>query len=372
MLKKILIILGVWKVYVFVLTYLATYVLPLKLTFTPFSQEFGHGMPYFVGITGNFDGYFYMKIAQNGYIPSRLPFFPLYPLFIRLTHDLTHLPYIFSALIISYLAFGLSIFIIYKLFLLDEKHKEGFLLFLMTMLLFPTAYSYTNVYNDSLFLLFATSTLYFGRRKHWTFASITGLFATLTRLNGLALFFYLGIEYLTSTLTKPEQTFKIKKLYDAALAAQKPEKIFQSRIFISIIIPLAYIGYLRYIQLRFGNWRLIYKAMDVWRQNIPTFPLQVVWRYIKIFIYYRPFDMLYLVAVLEFMFVVLYIGTIIYAFKKIRLSYWIFLAASVLIPATTGTFAGMPRYGLHLYPLFLTFAIFLRTQTRPSRMPSSA
>ncbi len=32
---------------------------------------------------------------------------------------------------------------------------------------------------------------------------------------------------------------------------------------------------------------------------------------------------------------------------------------SILIPSLTGTFAGMPRYGLHLYPFFLSVAMLL-------------
>jgi hypothetical protein len=99
--------------------------------------------------------------------------------------------------------------------------------------------------------------------------------------------------------------------------------------------------------------------MDVWRQNVPTVPLQVFWRYLKIILFYPQRDIIYLVALIELFFVIFYIAIIIYSFKKIRFSYWLFLIVSILIPATTGTFAGMPRYGLHMYPLYLSVAILL-------------
>ncbi len=126
---------------------------------------------------------------------------------------------------------------------------------------------------------------------------------------------------------------------------------------------LFFVGYLLYIQIHFKDWNLLFTTMKIWGQDKLIFPLQVVWRYIKIIFLYPTFQLNYWVSVLELMIVLFYIVVIIYGYKKIRLSYWFFSVISLLIPAFSGTFQGMPRYGLHLYPLFLTIALFLNNKS---------
>jgi hypothetical membrane protein len=61
----------------------------------------------------------------------------------------------------------------------------------------------------------------------------------------------------------------------------------------------------------------------------------------------------YWVAVVEFLAVIFSVFLLLWSWRKIRSLYWVFFAVSLLIPALTGTFQGMPRYALHLYPFFL-------------------
>jgi hypothetical protein len=358
MIKKILSVFVVWRVLILMLALAGIYLLPLRKTFTAYSQEFGRNFPYFVWIWGNFDGYHYMKVAQQGYNPARLPFFPFYPLSVRFMHLVFHFPFLISGLIVSHITFIISLIVLYQLLKID-KRQNLWLYFFATLIFFPTSYSYGAVYNDSLFLLLASLTLLFGRRKQWFYATLAGVLTTLTRLNGLALCFFVLAEYLFPLDEIYKNSFSVKKNIALIKKRLNPLQILKSKIFITILIPLTYFGYLLYIQLKFGDWRLIYKAMDVWRQNVPTVPLQVFWRYLKIILFYPQRDIIYLVALIELFFVIFYIAIIIYSFKKIRFSYWLFLIVSILIPATTGTFAGMPRYGLHMYPLYLSVAILL-------------
>ena len=131
------------------------------------------------------------------------------------------------------------------------------------------------------------------------------------------------------------------------------------KIFFILLIPFTFLDYLAYIQYKFGSWQLLFQNLAIWNQEKIVFPIQVFFRYAKIFLFHTPTAVTYWVAVIEFLFVAFYIFILIYSFKKIRLSYWIFMAISLLIPTLTGSFAGMPRYGLHLYPIFLTLAMVL-------------
>lgn len=343
MLKKIFLFFFIWKVLTIVFAHLSTFIIPLKTPFT--AGKFGWGLPYLVWIWGNFDGYHYMEIAQRGYQYLEQAFFPFYPILIRLSHSLLNLHFIISGEIISNLAFFLSLIVIYKLLIIDKK-RGLFCLLLLTIIFFPTSYSYGAVYNDSLFLLLSTLTIYFARRKSWALSSISGAFATSARLNGLALAFFILFEYWQQH-KKNNQAFSFTK-------------ILKSKIFFILLIPLVFLGYLLFVHLNFGDWRMVFTTMKIWGQDKIIFPPQVFWRYFKIIFLYPTFQLTYWVAIVELLFVLFYLYMIIYSYKKIRLSYWIFFVISLLIPSLTGTFAGMPRYGLHLYPLFLSLSLFLK------------
>jgi Gpi18-like mannosyltransferase len=359
MLKKTVALLLSWKVLLFLFAFIATFILPLKPRFTP-SSVFKGGFSYYLWIWGNFDGDHYLQIARTGYNKEDVPFFPLFPITIHALNFL-HIPHLIAGMLVATICFVITIFLIYKILEIDKK-SNLFLLIVLIMLLFPTSYSYGAVYNDSLFFMVATLTLYLGRKKQWFWASVVGFVATLARLNGLALFFYIITEYLIQYIHNPVDTFNHSKLLKAARKAIILPRLFISLIWSAVLIPLGYLIYLSWIQATYGDWRQIYVAMEGWKQNQPTFPLQVFWRYLKIIIYYRPHDIIYFVACLEIGMVLFYVAMMIYSWKRMRLSYLIFFFFSILIPAITGTFAGMPRYGLHLYPLFLSTALFLENK----------
>lgn len=351
MFKKIFTAYVFWRLLLFVFSILAIYIIPFRKAFTAFN--YGTLPPYHLFIWGNFDGYHYMKIAQIGYLPHLYPFFPLFPLLIRFFVRVLDVHWWLRAgQLVSNISFILSLYIVYKLTLLDGKKFLIPLIFLI-IFFYPTSFYYTAVYNDSLFFLLATTTIYFARKRAWIIASVFGALATLTRLNGLALIFLIGFEYLSTTKSFKQIT---------------PKRILKDSIYAVLLIPLAFAGFLFHIHKISGNFMNVFSAMAQWNQDKVTFPLQVVWRYMKIFALVSPQQLIYWIAVLEFASVVLYLFLLIYSFKKVRFSYWIFFAVSILIPSLTGTFAGMPRYGLHLYPFFLSLALFLEKRSEVFRI----
>ncbi len=342
---------------------LATLLLPLNRDFTAF-KDYALGLPYYVWIWGNFDGVHYLDIATRGYQNLEYPFFPLLPLIIRglfEAFDLLNfsIPYISLGVIISNISFLISLFVIWKILTLDNQKKLLSLL-LLIIVTFPTSFFYGAVYNDSLFFLLASLTLLFSRRRNFLLAGAAGALATFTRLNGLALLFLILFEYFSSQ--KENEHWKLKVILRQIRAKFRITNILQSKIYAVLFIPLAFAVYLFYVQMLSGSFMELFNSMRVWNQNELTFPLQVVYRYFKIFLTVSPSTLVYWVAVFEFVSVLFYLAMLAFSFKKIRLSYWVFFAVSILIPALTGTFAGMPRYGLHIYPFFLSIALFLKNK----------
>lgn len=347
----------IWKIVVLLIALISSLIIPLDPTFTIFRDLNNIDLPYFVWIWANFDGAHYISIARLGYQTLEQPFFPLYPLFISLLNSFFSLNFVIAAILISNGAFFLSLFFMGKLYLADVG-KRSLNIFFLAIILFPTSFFYGAVYTDALFLLFSLLTIYFSRKKQWVLASITGGLATLTRLNGLALFIYLFAEYVISH-NDQKLLWNYKKILTLAKSSFSKEKILSSKVYALILIPLSFIGYLAYVHLLFKDWTLTFTTMDIWKQSSITFPPQVFWRYLKLLTLWN-FDRVdYWVSILELLFVFFYLFIFLYSFKKIRLSYWILFAFSILIPWLTGTFQGMPRYGLHLYPLFLTITLLL-------------
>lgn len=369
MLKKIVGFFLSWKLFLLFLAFLAKLIIPLNwgnVYLRPFHRpnvpyNYQIDPPYYIWIWANFDGAHYLSIARSGYLNYQYGFFPLYPIIIDYIHNLFNIRYILAGIIISNISFLLSLFFIWALLKIDDK-KKLFSLFFLILILFPTSFFYAAVYNDSLFLLLATSSIYFSRRQSWILASISAGIATLTRLNGLALFFLIFFEYILST-RKSFTGWRLAQLQASLKHQLQLKKILKSKLYFVILIPLVFVGYLVYIQFNSGSWTNLFTSMSEWNQDKLIFPLQVFWRYAKIIFTASPHYLNYWIAISELFFVFLYIFLLVFSFKKIRFSYWIFFFISILIPSFTGTFQGMPRYGLHLYPFFLSLAMFLSNQS---------
>lgn len=353
MVKKILTFFIFWRLLTIIFALIVRPFIEPRTLFM--AGKFGISLPYALHVWGNFDGTHYLEIARRGYQTWEQGFFPLYPLFVYLLQKVTHLPYLLVAFIISNSSFFIACFLFYKLLLIDHKEKISTLFFL-TVFLWPTSFFYGAIYNDSLFLVLTLCSMYFARRKHWVLSSVAASFATLARLNGLALVAFILAEYMEQK--KIVFPFRTKDIFAAG----------KDKLYSVLLIPLFFIGYLGFVHLRFGNWRLLFTSMSIWGQDKTVIPLQVVWRYIKIVFLYPTFQFTYWVAVIEFTAFLLYVSMIIYSYRKIRWSYWIFFVLSILIPSLTGTFQGMPRYGLHLYPLFLSLALFLEKKSLSAKM----
>ena len=344
MVKKLGSIIVGWRIFLFIGYFVGLFFIhTVRLYSSAIHLELQ--IPYLIASSANFDGVHYITIAREGYHGFEYGFFPLYPLLIRLVVRVLHIPYIVGALFASLSAFFLSLLVIYEILKKDTLQKYSGYVFPL-MFFFPTAFYYAAAYNDSLFLLLSCLTILFARKKNWLFACMYASFATLTRLNGLALIFFLLAEYL-----KNDKTISIKK-------------IIKDKFYFIMLIPAILVGYFIFVQITTGSWQTVFSSMKPWGQDKIVLPFQVLWRYFKIIILYPSYEFIYWIAVIEIISVFLYLFFIWYSYNKIRFSYWIFFVISLLIPAFTGTFQGMPRYGLHLFPFFLSMAVFFEKRNK--------
>lgn len=291
----------------------------------------------------NFDGIHYLLIAENGYTVNA-GFFPLFPFIINLASSIfgNNFPFseiqFFLALILVSFFLLCSLIVFYKLIRLDYKTNIA-ILTIVFILIFPASFFFAAIYSESLFLLLLILSFYFARKRNWLLASFFGMLLTVTRPIGIAIFPALLYEFYLS-----EKTF------------------FKTKARSLLLIPLGIIGYSLYNLQKWGDALYFINAQGNFQNNrevqhIILFP-QTIFRYFKIFFTVPPTQYEFFVAILEFSAFIFASVMLYFAWKKkVRISYLIFSLIAFLIPASTGTFSGLPRYILPLFPIFISLAL---------------
>lgn len=291
----------------------------------------------------NFDGIYYLLIAANGYTVNA-GFFPLFPLSINILsyifgNTLAFNPtQYFTALTLVSLYFLLALIVMYKLIRLDFK-KNIAIWSIFFMLVFPTSFFYASIYSESLFLFLSLLTFYFARKRRWFLAGITGAFLSATRPVGIAIFPALLYEYFKSEKSKSSV-----------------------KLLSTLLTPLGLIAYAFYNLQKWGSAFYFITAQGNFLNNrsvnsVVFFP-QTIFRYFKILTTVSSSHFEWWIALLEISTFFFVSFLFILAWKeKIRLSYLLFSIFCFLIPALSGTFTGLPRYSMVLFPLFIAIAL---------------
>lgn len=291
----------------------------------------------------NFDGEHYLSIAIFGYKNLQQAFFPIYPMLINFIASPISFDYLSKlinstiiGLIISNAAFLIGLLYLVDLIRLDYSKKISYLVFFL-LLLFPTAFYFTALYNESLFLLLIVTAFLNARRENWFLASILACIASATRIFGVILFPAFIIEAY------------LQKKYKG--------------VFWIFLIPLGLLAYMYYQYITVGDPLAFYHIQDLvgeQRQSTLVLLPQVYFRYIKMLLTVDPSNIIYQTILLEFICGILFFILPIYGyFKKIRLSYLFFAFVSFLITTVQGSFSSVPRYVLVFFPSFIALALLI-------------
>ena len=103
--KSIVSLFILWRTFDFVLAYLAPNFLPYLGNFSHPNTLNAYDFPLWIKLFAQFDGIFYLRIAQNGYSQFEQAFFPLYPLLIRALSPLVMSNHLMTSFAISNISF---------------------------------------------------------------------------------------------------------------------------------------------------------------------------------------------------------------------------------------------------------------------------
>lgn len=144
----------------------------------------------------------YLFIAEHGY-PSEgnerlfVVFYPLFPLCIRLLHDVFRLPFDVAGVLISHACVSLSAVLMRRLAgtMLDRRGARAATL---AMLFYPFLFFCFGVYTESLFMALMLACLLLLRKNRWWPAGVMALLAALCRTQGFALTFACLFAFLSA------------------------------------------------------------------------------------------------------------------------------------------------------------------------------
>lgn len=343
--NRLAIFIGTWRIILFLPILFGALFLHYRLGYNYTNLTFDTDPAFLQGIFyawANFDGVHYIEIARNGYT-DQARFLPLFPLLIRVvSYGLFFvreelLRFYLAGLLLSNTCTVALVWFLSKLISLDFKksivHKT-----LLFLLLFPTSFFLGAVYAESLFLLLAVGSFICARKQWWLLSCLLAALACTTRIVGIALIPALAFEMY--------QHYKLKFTWKhiASLAA----------------IPSLLIAYMLFNVYKWHDALYFITAHTELANgrsaNIILIPQTLV-RYVKIFITVPFTQYEWWIASLEFSMFFYAVWGLWFAWKKhVPMSYIIFSIGAFLIPTFSGTFTGLPRYVLVLFPLFIALA----------------
>lgn len=357
-LLKVLGYFSIWRIAIFAIAFIAGHFI------TKFGNRFPYvdrvltttGLPNWIWGFGNFDGVHYLRLAQNGYNAEySQAFFPLYPLLIKLFNFLpkenldlslfTDPTYFYVGIVLSNLLFIFALYFLYKLWR-EEYKADTSKIAIILLLTFPTSFYFGSIYSESLFLLLTVLTFWFVRKDNFVLAGVFAALASATKIQGSILVIFLAVELW--------QKYK-SKLKDVGKSCGKD-------LVGLLISPIGLFAYMIYLGNKFGNpiyFLTAQPAFGASRSSVPLITLpQVIYRYIKMLLTINISNLSFWNAFFELGITLVLLGILIYSFRKIKFSYWIFVTLSILLPTLTGTFSSMPRYALLAFPLLPLVARF--------------
>jgi hypothetical protein len=233
-------------------------------------EGFWHALPDNVplDILARWDSGFYRDIAETGYsyIPgqhSEVAFFPLYPLAMRALMPLAGGSAMIAGIFISHVCLLLALILLYRLSEQVFEDSGTAVRTVYYIAAFPTAFFFSAVYTESMYLLFTVATAYFARNQRWLWATLAGIAAAATRVFGVLMIMIVLLEWARSHGWTPGQFRSAEAWRSLANAVRRD----WAHILVILMIPVGLFGYMLYLHINFGDGLLFWRIQATWERR---------------------------------------------------------------------------------------------------------
>jgi len=333
--RRIIIVFLIAKLFVVAIAVGTQFAVPAELVHTEKITD-----NIFLNPFAQYDSTAYLNIAENGYNTNfgggNYHWYPLYPLLIR---SLDFVGYPLAAFLISNIASFLAVTILYLL-VRDELGKHHAYKTLLYTMLFPTAFYFTMMYTESLFLFLSASVFYFAKKENWLAVGVFGFLVALTRMQGILLIVPALIIYLRSIGFKMNIS-SIKKL--------------NRNILFLALIPLGILTFMAYELAITGDALIQFKSAVLFGKYL-TWP----WAGFEQAIMAMANDTTLInlaYHVYNLFITISFIALVYISYKKLKIEYAAYFGLSVLIILLSSNLFGASRYFLLAFPAFMTLSL---------------
>ncbi|MFK7803797.1 MAG: mannosyltransferase family protein [Anaerolineae bacterium] len=315
----------------------------------------------FLDVFARWDSKFYIDIAENGYEliagkVSSVAFYPLYPLLISIT-DILFNNLVFSGVLVSHISFFLALIYLYRLTLLisDEGTAQRTIFYIS---LFPTAFFFSTIYTESVFLFFSVAAVYYGKKKEWGFASIFTLLTGVTRITGLLVIGIIILEWLKNhgwTI----RTILTSKAWKGLWSGIKTDWFNLLLIFLA---PLGLLSHMLFLNQHFQDPIAFWSVQSAFnRLNIG--PIAII---IRDFgpVFQQNFFLgdIWWNVILDMAAFFGALAAVPFIYKHFGEGFSLYVLLSILLPVSSGT-GSMIRYILILFPIFILMGYLGKKQS---------
>lgn len=287
------------------------------------------------------DAGWYMSIARHGYgfsvaDQSNTAFAPLLPLLMHLGGLVLGAPdsqplLMTSGIVASNLALLIALGYLVALVRLDFDPAIARRAALYA-LVFPSTLFLSAVYPHALFLAAAIASFYYARLGRWWLAGLLGGVAGLTRLQGSLIVLPLAYEYLAAC------RFDLRRLKPEALGL--------------LLAPLGTLAFAALLWLQVGDPLAMLSAGGAWGRH-PSLPWEPLLAFAS-----QPIGAHGSVrSPLDLAFTLLLIGLVGLSWARVPRSLALFATLFLLVTLSSGLLVSSMRYGLELFPIFITLAV---------------
>jgi Mannosyltransferase (PIG-V) len=320
------------------------------------------------------DAGWFVHIARDGYGGSagRPAFFPLYPLLVRLASFVTLGDYWLAGLLVSLASYAAAMVLLFRL-AAAEAGRRAAARTVVLISVFPTAFVFSAVYSESLFLLLTVAAFWFARRRRWAVACLAGFLATLTRSSGIVLVVPLLLMFAGQQGWTTRRRPSLLRRDDLRAAWL-------------LLIPAGLAAYMLYLWAEFGDatrfasvqrtvWHraVDWPWLDVWRgARAATRGIDAVFGHLALLpsglLPGERLEVLIARNLLPF-------GALLFAalclwpvFRRLPLPYGVYAALALLVPLLEPS-SQVPLYSYHrfvlvVFPLFMGLGIVLEKRTK--------
>lgn len=317
------------------------------------------------------DGLWYRLIAIDGYDvnPATAAFWPLFPWLMNVGSTVSSVAPETVGYLIANLSFFGALILLYRLISLDFD-REIARRTLVALAFFPTAFFFSAVYAESLFLLLMVASLYAARQEQWFAAGLYGMLAALTRSQGVLLLLPFAVLFLQ------QHRFDLRRWLPNSIFAALPALgpvIFGWQLKQSGYGWLEFVDVQELSERQFAwPWNTIRDAWEAadW-EWFSTFVDDPTWSAVTSSDFRNQLansDTVELIFTALFVLVAL-IGLRILPMYQSALV-WPALLTPLFGPSGVHPLMSMPRFGIVLFPLFVVLAFLIRD--RRTALPALA